>query len=100
MAVGDGIAAAGAATRTGWEVGALAGTGSSRSRQLVKLVFLGLTSVVLYAGLYAFDEPILESSARGGWYFLIPVIIAFVFSIAHGTFTGHFWEVLGVRAKR
>jgi hypothetical protein len=72
----------------------------SKGRRIVRLALLGLTSVILYAFLFAFEQPILEGSARGGWYFLIPVIIAFVFSIAHGTFTSYFWDVLGIKAKR
>jgi hypothetical protein len=32
--------------------------------------------------------------------FLIPVVVAFVFSYFHGTFTGHFWETLGLRAAK
>ncbi|HPB76848.1 MAG TPA: hypothetical protein PLY96_16565, partial [Chromatiaceae bacterium] len=32
--------------------------------------------------------------------FLIPVVVAFVFSYFHGAFTGHFWETLGLRAAK
>jgi hypothetical protein len=34
-----------------------------------------------------------------GLYPALPVITAFVFSFAHGAFTGYFWDALGVRAK-
>jgi len=59
----------------------------------------GITSVVLYFLLYLLEEPILESSKQGHWYFIVPIAIAFVFSIVHGTFTSHFWDLLGVKAK-
>ncbi|HNQ05211.1 MAG TPA: hypothetical protein PKH69_11440 [Thiobacillaceae bacterium] len=32
--------------------------------------------------------------------FIIPVLVAFVFSYFHGAFTGHFWESLGLHAAR
>jgi hypothetical protein len=38
--------------------------------------------------------------AKGGLYALLPIITAFVFSYFHGTFTGHFWTVLGVEASK
>lgn len=31
-------------------------------------------------------------------FFIIPVIVAFIFSYVHGSFTGYFWESLGLRA--
>lgn len=70
------------------------------TKQLVRAVLFGAASLVLYLCLFFFERDILALSALGGWHFLIPVGIAFVFSFAHGTFTGHFWDALGVRAKR
>ena len=35
-----------------------------------------------------------------GWYPVLPLLTAFVFSLAHGAFTGYFWEVLGVKARQ
>ncbi len=67
---------------------------------LVPAILWGIMSVVLYAALYYFEQPILEASAKGGWYFIVPVVIAFIFSGVHGNFTGYFWESLGVRAKK
>jgi len=59
----------------------------------------GITSVILYFLLYFFEESILESSKQGHWFFIVPIAIAFVFSLVHGTFTSHFWDLLGVKAK-
>lgn len=68
-------------------------------RTLTRTLFYGGASAVLYLLLYLFHEPILTASGRGGWFFLVPIGIAFAFSLVHGKFTGHFWEVFGVRAK-
>ena len=36
---------------------------------------------------------------KGHWaYVFIPIVVAFVFSFAHGGFTGHFWNSLGFKA--
>jgi hypothetical protein len=35
-----------------------------------------------------------------GWYPALPVITAFAFSFTHGAFTGYFWDVLGIAARR
>lgn len=67
---------------------------------VLKLLGLGALSVALYAALYLFHVPLLELAERGGWFFIVPVTIAFVFSYAHGAFTSVFWDVLGVHAKK
>lgn len=75
-------------------------TAAGAEAKTVKTLALGIVTLVLYAGLFLFEEPILRLSAMGGWYGLIPVAIAFIFSLAHGTFTGHFWDALGVKARK
>ena len=37
---------------------------------------------------------------RGGMYAVLPIVTAFLFSFIHGSFTGDFWTVLGVEAKK
>jgi len=64
-----------------------------------KTVAYGLISLLLYAALYVWEDQILRWTTTGGWYFILPVAAAFVFSIFHGGFTGHFWEALGIRAR-
>jgi uncharacterized integral membrane protein len=66
---------------------------------LTKTIFFGAISAMLYYLLYHFNQEILEMSKQGGWYFIVPVGIAFIFSAIHGAFTGHFWDLLGVKAK-
>jgi hypothetical protein len=45
----------------------------------------------------------LASANRDGkhrLYAFIPLAVALVFSLVHGAFTGHFWDLLGFRAKK
>ena len=66
-------------------------------------VLLGSLSVALYALLYQFSNELVEmaSMTRQGnkGFFLIPILLAFVFSVVHGGFTGHFWDLLGFKPK-
>jgi hypothetical protein len=66
----------------------------------IKLFAYGVIVVILYGLLFAYENEIVQICTRGGWWFLFPVAVAFVFSIFHGTFTGLFWEALGVQARK
>jgi hypothetical protein len=72
---------------------------ADRKRALNKTLFYGSVSIALYFLLYRYNEPILHYSREGHWYFILPIAIAFVFSIVHGNFTGQFWEQFGIKAK-
>ncbi len=71
----------------------------NKTSAIIKTVLFGLTSAILFFLLYYYNEPILESSKQGGWYFIVPISIALIFSYVHGTFTGRFWDLLGIKAK-
>lgn len=73
---------------------------ASARGEIAKTIALGAVALVLYGVLFAMEREILEISSRGGWYFLFPVAIAFAFSLVHGAFTGYFWDVLGIRARK
>ena len=65
------------------------------------LIVSGLISSALYLALYLFHHEIMAVFTRtDGWYPALPVITAFAFSFTHGAFTGYFWEVLGITARR
>ena len=66
---------------------------------MLQTISLGIFSMALYFLLYYFNEPILDLSKQGGWYFIAFVAIAFLFSLVHGAFASHFWDLLGVKAK-
>lgn len=71
----------------------------SRTSQVAKTVFLGVATLLLYLLLFANEATVLKLSGQGHWYFLLPILIAFVFSFFHGAFTAEFWDVLGVKAS-
>lgn len=75
-------------------------TAAGAAKKVVKTLALGVLTLVLYAGLFLMEDLVLGLSTLGGWFGLIPVAIAFVFSLAHGAFTGYVWDLLGVRAKK
>ncbi|MDH5205073.1 MAG: hypothetical protein OEW36_05375 [Hylemonella sp.] len=65
----------------------------------LKLIAYGVTVAVLYGLLFFYEKEAIRLCQQGGWYFLFPVTVAFVFSLFHGTFTGMFWDALGVKAR-
>ncbi|HEM46733.1 MAG TPA: hypothetical protein ENO23_06780 [Alphaproteobacteria bacterium] len=73
-------------------------------RALAVTLVLGAASAGLYLLLYLFADtlPALAAAARQGdkLYAVIPIVIAIVFSLVHGAFTGRFWDLLGLRAKK
>ena len=64
-----------------------------------RLLLYGGVSLSLYALIYLYEQEIMHWSTKGGWYFIIPVMLAFLFSFLHGGLTRYFWEVMGVRAR-
>lgn len=66
----------------------------------IKLIGYGVIVAVLYGLLFSYEKEVIHLCKQGGWYFLFPVGVAFTFSIFHGTFTGLFWDALGVKAKQ
>jgi hypothetical protein len=66
-----------------------------------KLVYYGIGSFACYVALFANEREVMANFTRtDGAYWLLPVLTALVFSYFHGGFTGCFWDVLGVQAKR
>ncbi|GAB4411984.1 MAG: hypothetical protein OHK0032_07960 [Thermodesulfovibrionales bacterium] len=72
----------------------------SKKKPVGKMVVTGIITVVLYTLLLTNQETINNYFGRGGLYAFLPIITAFIFSFAHGAFTGSFWSVLGVEAKK
>ena len=64
------------------------------------LALTGATTAALYALLFGYEKQVMASFTRtDGWYPLLPVLTALVFSLSHGAFTGYFWDVLGVKPR-
>ncbi|MCK5876368.1 MAG: hypothetical protein KAG43_01935 [Candidatus Marithrix sp.] len=72
---------------------------TGKGKAVIQTTSLAVSSAVLYFLLYYFSDSIMDWSHQGGWYFVIPVVIAFIFSFVHGAFANHFWDMLGVKAK-
>lgn len=65
-----------------------------------KLLLSAAATLLCYGLLFAYEKEVMGAFTRtDGWYPALPVVTAFVFSLAHGAFTGYFWEALGVRAS-
>jgi hypothetical protein len=73
---------------------------TSAGKPITRALIYGLAALILYFLLYLLEDQILAYTSQGGWYFIAPVVIAFVFSYFHGNFTAHFWDVLGIKAKK
>jgi hypothetical protein len=75
---------------------------SERKKTVVATAAFGIGSLLLYMLLFTYAEQLVawaaETRQGNKALFLIPIVIAFIFSWVHGSFTGHFWELLGVRA--
>jgi len=64
------------------------------------MLLSGAASALCYVVLFAYEKEVMVLFTRtDGWYPVLPVLTAFVFSLAHGAFTAYFWEVMGVQAR-
>ena len=73
---------------------------TTRKKPVGAMIVMGIISIALYATLLLKQDLVNSTFAKGGLYALLPIVTAFVFSYFHGTFTGHFWTVLGVEAAK
>jgi hypothetical protein len=73
---------------------------TTKKKPVGKMFVMGIISVALYALLLSKQDMVNEMFGRGGWYALLPIATAFVFSYIHGNFTGDFWTVLGIEAAK
>ena len=73
---------------------------TTRKKPVGAMIVMGIISLALYAALLLRQDWVNITFAKGGLYALLPIVTAFVFSYFHGTFTGHFWTILGVEAAK
>jgi len=71
-----------------------------KKKPYMQTLLYGVVSVALYAALLSNQDLINDNFARGGFFALLPIVAAFLFSFVHGHFTGHFWTVMGVEASK
>jgi hypothetical protein len=65
-----------------------------------KAILTGILSIALYVVLFMHQGIVIDLFSRGGVYALLPIATAFIFCSVHGCFTGSFWTVFGVEAKK
>jgi drug/metabolite transporter superfamily protein YnfA len=73
---------------------------SVKKKPVVKMLVMGALSLALYAALLTHQDLVNSTFGRGGWYAVLLIVTAFVFSFVHGAFTGDFWTVLGIEAAK
>lgn len=74
--------------------------GTTKNKPVGMMLATGLLSLALYVALLSKQDVVNATFGKGGWFALLPIATAFVFSFVHGTFTGHFWTVLGIEAAK
>jgi hypothetical protein len=78
----------------------MASHSSPKGKPVVRMILMGIISLALYSLLLARQDFINDYFVRGGMFAFLPIAAAFLFSYIHGSFTGHFWTVLGIEAKK
>ncbi len=73
---------------------------TTRKKPVGALIVTGIISIALYTALLLKQDVLNTTFAKGGLYAFFPIVTAFVFSYIHGSFTGHFWTVLGIEAAK
>ncbi len=77
-----------------------ADTKSAKKKPYGVAIFMGLVSAAFYSVLLMNQDVVNKYCGFGGLYAFLPILTAFLFSFVHGTFTGHFWTLLGVEASK
>jgi hypothetical protein len=71
-----------------------------RKKPYGKTILMGLIVVTIYVLLISNQGLVNDYVSRGGLYAFLPILAAFIVSFFHGSFTGNFWTILGVEAKK
>jgi len=70
----------------------------------IKMIIFGVLTTLMYALLLKHQDALVHFAklSHDGHhsYFIIPILIALIFSYVHGTFTSNFWESLDVKSKK
>jgi hypothetical protein len=72
----------------------------TRKKPVAAMILTGIISAALYGELLSNQDYLNSTFGKGGIFAFLPIITAFLFSYFHGTFTGHFWTMLGVEASK
>ncbi|HAM49304.1 MAG TPA: hypothetical protein DCP92_00880 [Nitrospiraceae bacterium] len=72
----------------------------SKKKPLGKMVLFGICSAIIFGAVLSYQNFITGYFTRGALYAALPIAGAFLISYIHGHFTGYFWSVLGIEAKK
>jgi hypothetical protein len=72
----------------------------SKRKPIGKMVLFGICSTIIYVAVLSYQGLITAYFTRGALYAVLPIAGAFTLSYVHGHFTGYFWSVVGVEAKK
>lgn len=70
------------------------------NKYIVPAIGFGAISLSLYAVLMMNESQVTELFTHGGWYAILPVGSAFLFSFIHGAFASNLLSALGIEAKK
>lgn len=73
---------------------------SIKKKPYGKLVVFGIGATIIYVLLLTNQTLVNDYFTRGGLYAFLPIAAAFLISFVHGNFTGIFWTLLGIEAKK
>jgi len=74
--------------------------GMEKRKPVGATIGYGVLTVALYAAVFTHSDTVMQFFTKGGWYAALPIATVFVFSFAHGHFSGHLWSLLGVEAMK
>jgi hypothetical protein len=72
----------------------------TKKKPIGKMVLFGICTTIIYAALLSYQGLITAYFTRGALYAALPIAGAFALSYFHGHFTGYFWTVLGIEARK
>jgi len=73
---------------------------SIKKKPYGKVVLYGIGATIIYVLLLMNQTLVNDYFTRGGLYAFLPIAAAFLISFVHGHFTGSFWTLVGVEAKK
>lgn len=71
-----------------------------KKKPIGKMVLFGAMSLGAYTLLLSNMKIVTDTFTLGGWYAVLPVGTAFLFSFVHGAFASNFLSVLGLEPKK
>ncbi|MCL6472205.1 MAG: hypothetical protein K6T91_05265 [Firmicutes bacterium] len=72
----------------------------SGKKPIAKALLFGIASIALYVAVFANENFVRETWAKGGAYAVLPLITVFIFSFVHGNFADSLMASFGLVAKK